>query len=118
MVDYEAEIRIKIDDSTTAEIYHQGNTTNENERTKAYAEVFTIAASGEYDMCLDSFTEVNDISIFSNTTSSITLTVASSSSMEIPFLEHFSIQSTEVEDIVIKNTSSVTGTYKAFLSGE
>lgn len=118
MVDYEAEIRIKIDDSTTSDIYHQGNTTNENERTKAHAEVFTLAASGEYDLNLSSFSEINDIAIFSNTTSSITLTVASSSSMEIPFLEHFSLQSGEVEDIVIKNTSSVTGTYKAFLSGE
>ena len=118
MADFKAEIRIKIDNSSTGDIYHQGYSINENERAQTDGKTFTLAPSGERDICFDDWTSIMDIVIFSNTQSTLTLVAGQLTSFPIPFIEHFSIQSSDVNDIKIKNTSSVTGTYRVFVAGE
>lgn len=118
MPDLKAEIRVQSDDSSTGDIYHQFYSVTENERTETFAEMFSLSASASHIVCSDNFTQIQDISIFSNTTSQITLVIGSTMLTPIQFIEHFSIQSTNISGIKIDNLSSVTGTYKIILGGQ
>lgn len=118
MFDFSAEVRINVDDSYTGDLYHKGHSIRENERAQTDCKTFTLAPSGERDICFGNWSNIQDLTIFSNTTSELTITMGATALSPIPFAEHFSIQSSCINDAKIKNTSSVTGTYKVFVAGE